>query len=1082
VETDPQLAPSVVSVVVVHEPGDWFDETLDAVAAQDYPNLRHLFVTTSTTADDLEAVTERIRRRLPGAFVRGVDGNPGFGAVADEVLRLVEGDNGFFLICHDDIAPAPDAVRTMVTELYRSNAGMVGPKLVDWDEPRRLQHVGLGLDRFGETDPSVEAGEFDQEQHDAVRDVFVLPSACLLVRADLFRSLGGYDPAVTFHGDDVDLCWRAHLTGARVVVSPDAVVRHRERLEERRPDLNHRQLRARHRMRAVATLTGASRLLARSVQLVLLTFAELVVGLFTGKLGEALASLRALGGLLPRSGSIVARRGAIRGQRVVPEREVLGLQVRGSARLASFLRGRETTTYVGAGTTIRRWRDASFGPFLAWFAIIAAIVLGSRSFIDRGVPVVGEFLPFPQSPGELASMFSSAWDPRSLGATVATPTGWLMLAVGSVVALFRMELAMTISVVGAFVLGAAGVWRLATLFPETRARIAALVVYVGTPLVPGAMATGRWSVLAWYAALPWLVHLLRRCAGMETADPSMAEIDLADGVIELNLRERVRRVAVLSVVLAVVAAFVPSAVVLWLVVGLVLAAATLIAGASPPTAGWLAAASVASAVVAVLLNLPWSATWSWASLVGPPDPEGGGMGLVDLASLALDDRPFTVLAIGLYVTLLAALAITRAWRLTWAVRGSALVFVFGGVAVLADQDAIGVAPEPGLLLVPVALGLALAGASIAAGFGTDVRARGFGWRQPVAIAAEVAIVVAIVPGLASIADGGWDAPRTTVPVLLAAQFPEDPADGDYRVLYLGDPRALPVPAVEYREGIAYAVVDDGPLDFTDRWAPPSTDADDALVAALDQIATRSTLRAGRLLAPFGIRWVVVPQSTGVITSGESLVPVADGLLEALGDQLDLGEAYGPPNVQVYANRAWIPTTALLTGPTADASRLAGQDELVRSDLAAATPVFQGADQLDPATAALEPGVVHLGVPFDDAWGLEVDGTEVPAREGFGTTVAYDVAAAGTGTLNYRSPVSRAVWLIVMALLWLAVIVVASRARSPFVRRRAAVTDETIIALDEPAGAPAPPFDPSFVTPVGEDLVPAAGDADAEVPR
>ena len=83
-----------------------------------------------------------------------------------------------------------------------------------------LQHVGLGLDRFGEVDPIVEPGEVDQEQHDAVRDVFVLPSACLLVRADLFRALGGFDPAISFHGDDVDLCWRAHLSGARVVVAP----------------------------------------------------------------------------------------------------------------------------------------------------------------------------------------------------------------------------------------------------------------------------------------------------------------------------------------------------------------------------------------------------------------------------------------------------------------------------------------------------------------------------------------------------------------------------------------------------------------------------------------------------------------------------------------------------------------------------------------------------------------------------------------------------------------------------------------------------------------------------------------------
>ena len=109
-----------------------------------------------------------ITARLPDAFVRELGANPGFGAAANEVLRLVEGDNGFFCICHDDVALEPDAIRALVEELYRSNAGLVGPKLVSWDDPGLLQHVGLGLDRFGEVDPIIEPGEYDQEQHDAV--------------------------------------------------------------------------------------------------------------------------------------------------------------------------------------------------------------------------------------------------------------------------------------------------------------------------------------------------------------------------------------------------------------------------------------------------------------------------------------------------------------------------------------------------------------------------------------------------------------------------------------------------------------------------------------------------------------------------------------------------------------------------------------------------------------------------------------------------------------------------------------------------------------------------------------------------
>ena len=142
-ETDAPLAPPVVAVVVVHAPGDWFDETLSSLAAQDYPNLDTLFLLTAASGADARELETRIVAQLPDAYVRPLETNPGFGTVANEVLRLVEGDSGFFCFCHDDIALDSDAVRMLVEEVYRSNAGLVGPKLVQWDEPGVLQRMAL---------------------------------------------------------------------------------------------------------------------------------------------------------------------------------------------------------------------------------------------------------------------------------------------------------------------------------------------------------------------------------------------------------------------------------------------------------------------------------------------------------------------------------------------------------------------------------------------------------------------------------------------------------------------------------------------------------------------------------------------------------------------------------------------------------------------------------------------------------------------------------------------------------------------------------------------------------------------------
>ncbi len=424
-EPETQNAPPVVAVVVVHEPGHWFEETLDAFADQDYPNIRFLFLVTDGVRPGLEdgdpSLAAVIESRLPNAFVRELGVNAGFGAAANEVLRLVEGQNGFFLFCHDDVAPDRDAVRLLVEELYRSNAGVVGPKLVDWDDPGVLESVGLGLDRFGEVDQSIEPGEVDQEQHDGVRDVFVIPSAMMLVRADLFRELGGFDPALDLHGEDVEFCWRVHHSGARVdrgaerqVPSPFRAARRVERPESH-------AIAARHRLRTVATMTGFARLPGRFLELIVLTLAELVVGLFTGRFRQGLASLRSLLGLVPRIPTIAARRRSIKTVRRVPEREVLGLQQRGSAQLNSFLRSRESTTYAGTNAGVRRWRESTTAPVIAWIVVLGFLLLGGRSFLSSGVPPVGEFLRFPDSPRDLFSSYTSGWNPHGLGATDGEP-------------------------------------------------------------------------------------------------------------------------------------------------------------------------------------------------------------------------------------------------------------------------------------------------------------------------------------------------------------------------------------------------------------------------------------------------------------------------------------------------------------------------------------------------------------------------------------------------------------------------------------------------------------------------------------
>ena len=1078
-DVDAQLAPPVVAVLVAHDPGDWFDDVVASLAAQDYPNLKVLVL--STGRDELGP---RVTSVVPGAFVRAVVGNPGFGPAANEVLRLVEGESGFFCFLHDDVALDPGAIRLLVEELYRSNAGIVGPKLVDWDDVGVLQHVGLAVDHFAAVDTIVEPGERDQEQHDAVRDVFALPSACLLVRADLFRALGGFDPAIDYHGDDIDLCWRAHLGGARVVVVPAARGRHRERLVERRPDIDHVARRARHRMRAFATLTGRGRAITRLPLLVFTTVAELVTGVFTGKASEGAASFAAMLGLVPRIGTILSRRAMIKPLRVVPDREIAELQIRGSARRTAHRRSRES---LGGPSTMSSFtsqipREGSAIVVAGWCVLIALLVLGARGLISGGSAAVGQMLPFP-SRGDLLDTYRSGWWDSGLGETAAQPTALALLAAGGAVTLGKMGLLHTVGILLPVLLGYIGMWRLMSVLGSSRARLVATAAYAAVPLPYAAIGAGRWGVLAAYAVVPWALHAVRRVSGWSVPGLAAPEPGAVDLVALPTVGERIRLSAGLVLVLAVGLAFSPAVVVVVILAAALWLVATALVRGSIVSAAVGVAATIVGAVGAFVLHLPWSVGLlggdAWDGVAGAPLASPRDIGLLGLARFDIGPDPLSIVTVGLYVTALVSVLVSQSWRLGWAGRGASLVVAFLGLAVLDDRGSLPFRmPEPGVLLVPVAVGLAMCAGCTVSAVSNDVRGARFGLRQPLGLLGTATLVVGLLPGLASAIDGRHQQPELTLVEQVDSVLRANPPEGDYRTLYLGDPRVLPAASLSYADGIAYALVDDGPLDITDTWVN-DPDIQGRLVAdALDAIAARDTARVGRALAPLAVRYIVLPVNDGVSSTVDDPIDLPVGLVDALEQQLDLRRAYSPRDIVVYENTAWIPTRSMLSPGAAAASGQAGLASLVGADLTGSAPVMVGATPTDVVLEDLPAGVFHLSAAVDERWALSVDGTDLEGSPAFGFSVTHELGAPATAVLEYRTDRSRTLAIAVQAGLWALALVATTRLLGRLrVGRRvdAAVgPTETVIAIDDDAVFATPPLGAS-VGPPSADVAPPTPD-------
>lgn len=206
-------------------------QALDALSLQD--RLPDRIVLTGLAGDEDEIDDARAHPLIAQDGVELVvrppvpdpDQDPPLWAVIEDARTpLTAAPTHWIWILHDDTAPGPGAIAHLIEASRRSSGvGIVGPKLVRADDPRRLVSVGHRITRGGRDVDSQVARELDQGQHDKRVDVIGVPLPGMLVRSDVLASIGGVDKAFGDGTEGLDLSWRAHLAGHRVVVAPEAV-------------------------------------------------------------------------------------------------------------------------------------------------------------------------------------------------------------------------------------------------------------------------------------------------------------------------------------------------------------------------------------------------------------------------------------------------------------------------------------------------------------------------------------------------------------------------------------------------------------------------------------------------------------------------------------------------------------------------------------------------------------------------------------------------------------------------------------------------------------------------------------------
>ncbi|RAX21365.1 glycosyltransferase family 2 protein [Actinomyces sp. Z5] len=137
-------------------------------------------------------------------------------------------EGSWLWLLHDDSAPDPDCLAALLAAVRTARSiALAGPKQVDWERPHELLEVGLRTTASARRANDVVEGEVDQGQHDDRTDMLAVGTAGALIDRAVWDQLGGISPAFPLFDDGLELSRAVRLAGHRVVVVPDAVLRHR---------------------------------------------------------------------------------------------------------------------------------------------------------------------------------------------------------------------------------------------------------------------------------------------------------------------------------------------------------------------------------------------------------------------------------------------------------------------------------------------------------------------------------------------------------------------------------------------------------------------------------------------------------------------------------------------------------------------------------------------------------------------------------------------------------------------------------------------------------------------------------------
>ncbi|RLC94443.1 MAG: glycosyltransferase family 2 protein [Chloroflexi bacterium] len=213
---------NLVSVIIPH----WnavhhLPTCLDSLRSQTYPRVETIVADNGSTDGSLELLA----RDYAWVRVLPLGENRGFAGACNAGMRAARGE--IVVLLNNDTEADPHWLEEVVAAFQRHpKAGLVASKMLLFDR-RDTFHTAGDFYRLDGIPGNRGVWQRDVGQYNREEYVFSACGGSAAYRKSVLEQIGLLDEDFFFSCEDVDLAWRAQLTGYRCVYAPRAVVYHK---------------------------------------------------------------------------------------------------------------------------------------------------------------------------------------------------------------------------------------------------------------------------------------------------------------------------------------------------------------------------------------------------------------------------------------------------------------------------------------------------------------------------------------------------------------------------------------------------------------------------------------------------------------------------------------------------------------------------------------------------------------------------------------------------------------------------------------------------------------------------------------